>query len=155
MKMDQTTLNAAYKAVSEFTAMSGYYAKIETVNGLNFAMVCNNHIAQRAGQRMGLSEYGYRKEYILSKIVEFLSTSEDAMWDMMEYPEFCIIDERPNGEKHGYFCQNSYKTFGTTIINIVYVKTVVVKAPGKEVYRNNNEPLFVYENGNISFVETE
>ena len=50
-------------------------------------------------------------------------------------------DERPNGEKHGYFCQNSYKTFGTTIINILYVKTVVVKAPGKEVYRNNNEPL--------------
>ena len=102
MKMDQTTLNAAYKAVSEFTAMSGYYAKFEIINGLNFAMVCNNHIAQRAGQRMGLSEYGYRKEYILSKIVEFLSTSEDAMWDMMEYPEFCIIDERPNGEKHGY-----------------------------------------------------
>lgn len=67
------------------------------------------------------------------------------MWDMMEYPEFCIIDERPNGEKHGYFCQNSYKTFGTTIINIVYVKTVVVKAPDKEVYRNNNEPLFVYK----------
>lgn len=64
-------------------------------------------------------------------------------------------DERPNGEKHGYFCQNSYKTFGTTIINIVYVKTVVVKAPDKEVYRNNNEPLFVYKNGNISFVETE
>ena len=84
---------------------------------------------------------------ILSKIAEFLSTSEDAMWDMMEYPEFCIIDERPNGEKHGYFCQNSYKTFGTTIINILYVKTVVVKAPGKEVYRNNNEPLFVYKNG--------
>ena len=116
MKMDQTTMNAAYKAVSEFTAMSGYYAKFETVNGLNFAMVCNNHIAQRAGQRMGLSE---------------------------------------NGEKHGYFCQNSYKTFGTMIINIVYVKTVVVKAPSKEVYRNNNEPLFVYKNGNISFVETE
>ena len=42
-----------------------------------------------------------------------------------------------------------------TIINIVYVKTVVVKAPDKEVYRNNNEPLFVYKNGNISFVETE
>ena len=63
-------------------------------------------------------------------------------------------DERPNGEKHGYFCQNSYKPFGTTIINILYVKTVVVKAPGKEVYRNNNEPLFVYKNGNISFVET-
>ena len=62
------------------------------------------------------------------------------MWDMMEYPEFCIIDERPNGEKHGYFCQNSYKPFGTTIINILYVKTVVGKAPGKEVYRNNNEP---------------
>ena len=91
MKMDQTTMNAAYKAVSEFTAMSGYYAKFETVNGLNFAMVCNNHIAQRAGQRMGLSEYGYRKEYILSKIAEFLNTSEDAMWDMMEYPEFCIM----------------------------------------------------------------
>ena len=47
------------------------------------------------------------------------------------------------------------KPFGTTIINIVYVKTVVVKAPDKEVYRNNNEPLFVYKNGNISFVETE
>ena len=64
-------------------------------------------------------------------------------------------DERPNGEKHGYFCQNSYKPFGTTIINILYVKTVVGKAPGKEVYRNNNEPLFVYKNGNISFVETK
>lgn len=45
--------------------------------------------------------------------------------------------------------------FGTTIINILYVKTVVGKAPGKEVYRNNNEPLFVYKNGNISFVETK
>ena len=40
------------------------------------------------------------------------------------------------------------------IINIVYVKTVVGKAPSKEAYRNNNEPLFVYKNGNISFVET-
>ena len=100
-------------------------------------------------------ENNYALQAIFSKIAEFLSTSEDAMWDMMEYPEFCIIDERPNGEKHGYFCQNSYKTFGTTIINIVYVKTVVGKAPDKEVYRNNNEPLFVYKNGNISFVKTE
>ena len=39
MKMDQTTLNAAYKAVSEFTAMSGYYAKFEIINGLNFAKI--------------------------------------------------------------------------------------------------------------------
>ena len=30
-----------------------------------------------------------------------------------------------------------------------------IEAPDKEVYRNNNEPLFVYKNGNISFVETE
>ena len=67
------------------------------------------------------------------------------MWDMMEYPEFCIMMN----------AQNSYKPFGTTIINILYVKTVVGKAPDKEVYRNNNEPLFVYKNGNISFVETK
>lgn len=69
MKMDQTTLNAAYKAVSEFTAMSGYYSKFEIINGLNFAMVCNNHIAQRAGQRMGLSEYGYRKNIFFQKLL--------------------------------------------------------------------------------------
>lgn len=24
-------------------------------------------------------------------IAEFLSTPEDAMWDMMKYPEFCIM----------------------------------------------------------------
>ena len=83
---------------------------------------------------------------ILSKIAEFLSTSEDVILHN---------DECPNGEKHGYFCQNIYKPFGTTIINILYVKTVVGKAPGKEAYRNNNEPLFVYKNGNISFVETK
>ena len=77
------------------------------------------------------------------------------MWDMMEYPEFCIMMNAQTEKKHGYFCQNSYKPFGTTIINILYVKTVVGKAPDKEVYRNNNEPLFVYKNGNISFVETK
>lgn len=64
------------------------------------------------------------------------------MWDMMKYPEFCIM-------------MNAQTEKNTTIINILYVKTVVGKAPGKEVYCNNNEPLFVYKNGNISFVETE
>ena len=100
-------------------------------------------------------ENNYALQAIFSKIAEFLSTSEDAMWDMMVYPEFCIMMNAQTEKNHGYFCQNSYKPFGTTIINILYVKTVVGKAPDKEVYRNNNEPLFVYKNGNISFVETK
>lgn len=36
-------------------------------------------------------ENNYALQAIFSKIAEFLSTSEDAMWDMMEYPEFCIM----------------------------------------------------------------
>ena len=38
----------------------------------------------KPGEQLCLAGYFF-------KIAEFLSTSEDAMWDMMEYPEFCIM----------------------------------------------------------------
>ena len=65
--MRMTTLNAAYKAVSEFTTMPGYYSKFEEINGLNFAMVCNNHIAQRAGQRMDYQNTDIEKNIFFQK----------------------------------------------------------------------------------------
>lgn len=71
------------------------------------------------------------------------------MWDMMEYPEFCVMMNAQTEKNTAISAKIA------TNINILYVKTVVGKAPGKEVYRNNNEPLFVYKNGNISFVETK
>ncbi len=39
----------------------------ETVNGLNFAMVCNNHIAQRAGQRMDYQNTDIEKNIFFQK----------------------------------------------------------------------------------------
>ena len=134
-----------YMTISFPQAVLGAVINVPTAYG---TVNCEIPAGIKTGEQLCLAGYSFKNCWIPKHIRRCNVGYDGISWILHN-------DERPNGEKHGYFCQNSYKPFGTTIINILYVKTVVGKAPGKEVYRNNNEPLFVYKNGNISFVETE
>lgn len=70
-----------YMTISFPQAVLGAVINVPTAYG---TVNCEIPAGIKPGEQLCLAGY-------FSKIAEFLSTSEDAMWDMMEYPEFCIM----------------------------------------------------------------